>query len=69
MEMGKWTIINSENIWTPGAGLPSPRDNIHVYYHNIERSPSPKPLGQSKPNFMEERTKVYRSHDQDVRYN
>ena len=27
------------------------RGNIHVYYHNIQRS-SLKPFGQSKPNVM-----------------
>ena len=36
----------------PGAGLPPPRGNIHVYYHTIQRYSSLKPLGQSKPNFM-----------------
>ena len=34
----------------PRAGLPSP-GNIHVYYHNIQRS-SLKPYGQSKTNIM-----------------
>ena len=31
---------------------PTLRDNIHVYYHNIHRSSSLIPLGQSKPNFV-----------------
>ena len=38
--------------WTPGAGLPPPRGNIQVYYHNVQRSSSLKLLSQSKPNFM-----------------
>ena len=37
--------------WTPGAHLPPPRGNIHVYYHNIQTSSPLKPLGESKPNF------------------
>ena len=32
-------------------GLPSPRGNMHVYYHNIQRS-SLKPFDQSKPNVI-----------------
>ena len=44
-------IYDSEKR-TPGAGLPPPRDNIHVYYHNIQRSFSLKLLGQSKPNVL-----------------
>ena len=43
--------MNLKKKLDPKAGLPPPRDNIHVYYHNIQRS-SLKPLGQSKPNFM-----------------
>ena len=43
---------NSEKNWTPGVGLPPPRGNILVYYNNIQRSSSLKPLGQSKPNFI-----------------
>ena len=46
----KWAnglkIYDSEKIWTPGVGLPSPWDNIHVYYHNIQNSSPLKPLGQ-----------------------
>ena len=42
MEMGKWTeyyfmILKKR---TTGAGLPPPRGNIHVYYHNIQVIPS-----------------------------
>ena len=40
-----------KTIWTPGAGLPPPWGNIHIYYKNIQRS-SLKPLAQSKPNFI-----------------
>ena len=50
----KWVnglkIYDSEKFWTLGAGLSPPRGNIHVYYQNIQRPPSLKPLGQSKPN-------------------
>ena len=28
------------------------RSNIHIHYHNIQRSSSLKQLGQSKPNFI-----------------
>ena len=35
-----------------GGCLPLSLDYIHVYDHNIQTSPSLKPLGQSKPNFM-----------------
>ena len=45
-------IDDSEKNWTPGVCLPPPRGNIHVYYSDIQRSSSLKPLGQSKPNFM-----------------
>ena len=46
-------VGNSEKKnWTTGVGLPPPRGNIHVYYKNIQRSSSLKPLGQSKPNFI-----------------
>ena len=52
----KWAnrqkINGFEKKLTPGAGLPPPRGNIHVYYHNIQRSSSLKPFGQSKPNVM-----------------
>ena len=34
------------------CGLSPPWGNIHVYYKNIQRSSSLKPLGQSKPNFI-----------------
>ena len=51
----KWAnglkIYDSEKLWTPGVGLPPSWGNIRVYYHNIQRSSSLKPLGQSKPNF------------------
>ena len=39
--------------------MPPPRGNIHVYYHNIQTSSPLKPLGQSKPNFMEGVINVY----------
>ena len=46
----KWVnglkIYDSKNLWTLGAGLPPPRGNIHVYYQNIQRPSSLKPLGQ-----------------------
>ena len=52
----KWAVglnINdSEKNWTPGAHMPPPRGNIHVYYHNIQTSSPLKPVGQSKSNFM-----------------
>ena len=54
----KWAkgldIYDSKKDWTPGAGLPPPMGNIHVYYHNVDvqRSSSLKWLDQSKPNFM-----------------
>ena len=52
----KWAnglkVGNSEKNWTPGVGLPPPRGNILVYYNNIQRSSSLKPLGQLKPNFI-----------------
>ena len=35
----------------PGAGLPPPRGNTHVYPHNIERY-SLKRLKKSRPNFI-----------------
>ena len=38
-------IYDSENKCTPGAGLSPPRGNIHVYYHDIQRSFSLIPLG------------------------
>ena len=52
-----WKWANGLNIYdsekrTPGAGLPPPRGNIHVYYHNNQRSFSLKLLGQSKPNVL-----------------
>ena len=52
----KWAnglkVGNSEKKLDPGVGLSPPRGNIHVYYKNIQRSSSLKPLGQSKPNFI-----------------
>ena len=46
----KWVnglkIYDSKKLWTLGAGLPPPRGNIHVYYQNIQRPSSLKPLGQ-----------------------
>ena len=33
-------------------GLPLPRGNRYVYNHNIRRSSSLKPSGQSKSNFI-----------------
>ena len=75
----KWAnglkIYDSENKWTPGAGLPPPWGNVHVYYHNIQRHSSLKPLGQSKPNFgaflgreNERLNKWSMSHDQGGHY-
>ena len=56
MSCRKWAVglnINdSEKNWTPGAHMPPPQGNIHVYYHNIQTSSPLKPLGQLKPNFM-----------------
>ena len=46
-ELGKLTKFIL--FWNLGDGLPW--DNIHVYYHNIQRSSSLKRLSQSKPNF------------------
>ena len=55
-EKRKWAnrlkIYDSEINWSPGAGLSPPRGNIHVYHHNIKRSSSLKPLGQSKPKLI-----------------
>ena len=48
--MSKWT--EDENMLGPGSCLPMPRGYIHVYDHNIQKSSSLKPHGQSKPNFM-----------------
>ena len=52
----KWAnglkIYDSEKNWSPEAGLSLPRGNIHIYYHNVQKSSSLKPLGQSKPNFI-----------------
>ena len=45
-------VGNFEKNWTLGVSLPPPWGNIHVYYKNIQRSSSLKPLGQSKPNFI-----------------
>ena len=39
-------------IMSSGGCLHPPLGYIHVYDHNIQTSPSLKPLGQSKPNFM-----------------
>ena len=56
MSYRKWaeglTIYDSEKNWTPGANVPPPRGNIHVYFQNIQTSSPLKPLGQSKPNFI-----------------
>ena len=45
----KWAtrlkIYDSEQKWTPGAGLSLPEGNMHVYYYNIQRSFSLKLLG------------------------
>ena len=48
----KWADGLNINEYTPGAGLFPPRGNIHVYYHDIQRSSSLLPLGQSKQNFV-----------------
>ena len=51
----KWAnglkIDDSETRDPRGLSAPT-RGNIHVYYSDIERSFSLKPLGQSKLNFM-----------------
>ena len=41
-----------KRIWTPGVGVPMPQGIIHVYDHNIQRSSSLKPLGQSKSKHL-----------------
>ena len=44
MKMGNGlNIYDCDNKCTPGAGLPPPWGNMHVYYHNIQRSSSLKP--------------------------
>ena len=50
-ELGKLTkdLFYSGKNWTLRVGLLW--GNIHVYYHNIQRSSSLKRLSQSKPNF------------------
>ena len=45
-------INDSEKKMDLRAHIPTPRGNIHVYYHNIQTSSPLKPLGQLKPNFM-----------------
>ena len=45
-------INDSKKNGPKGSYAPTPRDNIHVYYHNIQTSPL-KPLGQLKPNLCE----------------
>ena len=45
---------------------PPPRGNIHVYFHNIQTSSPLKPLGQSKPNFMQS---IYRMGETNVYIN
>ena len=76
----KWE--NRQNIYiyekqnVPRGCLPLPRSYIHVHDHHIQTSSAPKPLGQSKPNFMwsivrrgnENLYKLSRSHDQDGRH-
>ena len=59
MGVGKMgQIIGETGVGEMGVGetgtsrLPPPRGNIHVYYKNIQRSSSLKPLGQSKINFI-----------------
>ena len=54
-----WEWVNGLKIYDsekmdPRGSSPPPWGNIHVhvYYHNIQRSFSLKPLGQLKPNFM-----------------
>ena len=44
-----WRFKILKRIWTSGVGLPLPQGiiHIHVYNHNIQRSSSLKPLGQS----------------------
>ena len=53
-EMGKWTKNEDSEKSTPQwrVGLPPPGCNIHVYNHNIQRSFSLEPLGQSKSIFI-----------------
>ena len=47
----KWAngqkIYDSEKMYPRGRSAPT-RGNIHVYYHNIQRSSSLKPFGQSQ---------------------
>ena len=47
-------IFVHEKILFPGGCLPLPRGHICVYDHNVQTSPL-KPLGQSKPNYVEHR--------------
>ena len=49
---GENLINDSETQLAPGAHLPPPRGNIHVYYHSIQTSSSLKPVRQSKSNFI-----------------
>ena len=55
MSCRKWAVglnINdSETKWTPGAHLPPPRGNIHVYYHNIQTSSPPETAWRIKAKF------------------
>ena len=44
------------------VGLSSSWGNRHVYYHNLQRSSSMKPLGQSKPIFIRN---IYRKWEQE----
>ena len=50
-----WKWVNGLNFYDSEIkctkGQVCPQGNIHVYYHNIQRS-SLIPLGQSKPNFV-----------------
>ena len=41
-------MILKKKKWTPGAHLPPPRGNIHVYYHNIQTSSPLKPRIKAK---------------------
>ena len=45
-------IDYSAKKWTRAAHLLPLEGNIYVFYHNIQTFTSPKPLGQSKPNFI-----------------
>ena len=48
-----WRYEILKIIWTPRGGSALPRDSIHAYSdYNIQIYSSPKPLDQSKSNFI-----------------